>query len=166
MLSTGTSYHNVAISYIMNKVTKQVINMAKAASPIRLQNDLMNSAKLAAKRFHRSTAEQIEYWADIGRQTSNIIDPDVIISLMSGLVKIKVEPIIDHPINPNDVFKSLEKDRSNGHLTNNITSSPFQYQVSETHPNYLEQIGHNGVITIGQFDDGIFRPLKENAIEE
>ncbi|MCK5666750.1 MAG: hypothetical protein KAI17_24840, partial [Thiotrichaceae bacterium] len=39
--------------------------MAKALSPVRLQDDLMKAAKLTGDRFHRSTAEQIEYWADI-----------------------------------------------------------------------------------------------------
>ncbi|MCB1936185.1 MAG: hypothetical protein KDF59_09600, partial [Nitrosomonas sp.] len=37
--------------------------MAKSASPIRLQEELMKAAELTASRFHRSTAEQIEYWA-------------------------------------------------------------------------------------------------------
>jgi len=140
--------------------------MAKSASPIRLQDELMQTAATTAKRFHRSTAEQIEYWADIGRQTSNLIDPHMLISLMSGLVQLKVEPVIDKSINPSDVFNSLEDDRSKGKLTNNRTSSPLQYQVSETHPNYLEQIDNHGVITIGQFDDGIFKPLKVNVIAE
>jgi hypothetical protein len=44
--------------------------MAKAASPIRLQEELMQAAESTAKRFHRSTAEQIEYWADLGRSVS------------------------------------------------------------------------------------------------
>jgi len=59
--------------------------MAKAASPIRLQDELMQAASLTSKRFHRSTAEQIEYWADIGRQASEVLDPDVLVSLGSGL---------------------------------------------------------------------------------
>jgi hypothetical protein len=38
--------------------------------PVRLQENLMQAAKLTGERFHRSTAEQIEYWADIGRKVS------------------------------------------------------------------------------------------------
>ncbi|WP_269617933.1 TA system antitoxin ParD family protein [Zhongshania sp. BJYM1] len=49
--------------------------MAKAASPIRLQQDLMQAAESTAKRFHRSTAEQIEYWAELGRSVSSSINP-------------------------------------------------------------------------------------------
>jgi len=156
----------VAICYNIKVKTEKVIKMAKAASPIRLQADLMQSASEAAKRFHRSTAEQVEYWADIGRQTSNLIDPDVLISIMSGLVTLKIEPIINKTIDPSAVFKSLEKDRANGHLKKQVSSSAIRYQASQTHPNYLEQIDSNGQITVGQFKNGIFTPLIESPIEQ
>ncbi len=52
--------------------------MAKAASPIRLQEELMQAAESTAKLFHRSTAEQIKYWADLGHSVSSTLDPDVL----------------------------------------------------------------------------------------
>ena len=67
--------------------------MAKAASPIRLQKELMQAAESTAKRFHRSTAEQVEYWADLGRKISPTLDPDVLLSIKSGLTVIKTEPV-------------------------------------------------------------------------
>jgi hypothetical protein len=83
--------------------------MAKAASPIRLQEELMQAAESTAKRFHRSTAEQIEYWADLGRSVSSTLDPDVLLSVLSGLTTIKTEPVISLPIDPDEVFEALEK---------------------------------------------------------
>ena len=50
--------------------------MPKANSPIRLQAELMQAAALSGKRNHRSTAEQIEYWADMGRRVASFVDPD------------------------------------------------------------------------------------------
>ncbi len=50
--------------------------MAKSASPIRLQEDLMKLAAVTGKRPHRSTAEQIEYWAEMGRNVSAMLNPD------------------------------------------------------------------------------------------
>ncbi|MCF8003822.1 MAG: ParD-like family protein [Chromatiaceae bacterium] len=44
--------------------------MRKSASPIRLQEDLMQSASLAGSQLHRSAAEQIEYWAWLAAQTA------------------------------------------------------------------------------------------------
>jgi hypothetical protein len=139
--------------------------MAKATSPIRLQEELMQSATDTAQRFHRSTAEQIEYWADIGRQTSNLIDPDTLVSLMSGLIRLKIEPIKEKTINPSDVFNALEKDRAKDQLTSNISNSVLQYQICETHAGYLEQIDNNNSPIIGQFKDGIFTPLTDTSLE-
>jgi len=88
--------------------------MAKAVSPVRLQDDLMQAAKLTGDRFHRSTAEQIEYWADIGRKVSKVLDPDTLISISTGLTQLKVEPIYGKPIDPDDAFNLLETQRRQG----------------------------------------------------
>ena len=129
--------------------------MAKASSPVRLQNELMKSAKLAGELFHRSAAEQVEYWADIGRSVSRIIDPEQLISIRSGLSRIKVEPVYVKPVNPEDVFRNLEIKRESGKLAQQVTTNSFKYQVSVSHPGYLEKI-ENGIITIGQFKNGEF----------
>ncbi len=50
--------------------------MAKSASPIRLQEDLMQAAALTGERFHRSTAEQIEYWAEMVQVKAHFIARD------------------------------------------------------------------------------------------
>jgi hypothetical protein len=135
--------------------------MAKAASPIRLQEELMQAAELTAKRFHRSTAEQIEYWADLERSVSSTLDPDVLLSVLSGLTIIKTEPVISLPIDPDKVFEELENDRKAGTLLNTITNSAVKYQVSLEHPGYLEQINPNGNMTTGQFENGQFIALNE-----
>ena len=61
--------------------------MPKAASPVRLQQELMQAAALSGGRFHRSTAEQIEYWAEIGRQVANLLDPDTLLAIAAGLAR-------------------------------------------------------------------------------
>ncbi len=129
--------------------------MAKAASPVRLQDDLMKSAKLNGELFHRSAAQQVEYWADIGRSVSGMIDPEQLMSIKSGLSRINVEPIDVKPVNPEEVFRNLEIKREDGTLAQQVTTGSFKYQVSFSHPGYLERI-ENGTITIGQFKNGEF----------
>lgn len=129
--------------------------MAKASSPVRLQNDLMKSAQRTGELFHRSAAEQVEYWADIGRSVSRIIDPEQLISIRAGLSRIKVEPVYVKPVNPENVFRNLEIKRESGNLAQQVTTNSFKYQVSFSHPGYLEKI-ENGIITIGQFKNGEF----------
>jgi hypothetical protein len=133
--------------------------MAKSASPIRLQEELMQSAKLTAKRFHRSTAEQIEYWASLGRRVALELDPDVLLSVTSGLAILKTEPVFNSPLEPENVFQSLEQDRKAGLLSDTVTSSAIRYQASKKYIGYLEQIDQDGNITTGQFENGHFIAL-------
>ena len=135
--------------------------MAKSASPIRLQADLMQAAAVAGKRLHRSTAEQIEYWADMGRRVATVLDPDDLLSVASGLAKINIEPIHAKPVNPDEVFESLEGDRRAGSLYQITSNNTARYQVSESHPGYLEQVNPDGDITTGKFDNGEFFPLDD-----
>ncbi len=130
--------------------------MAKAASPIRLQEELMQVAESTAKRFHRSTAEQVEYWADLGRKVSSTLDPDVLLAINLGLTVIKTEPIFSDPVDPDRVFKSLEKERETGLLSAAVTHSAIRYQASTEHPGYLEKIDACNNITTGQFEGGQF----------
>lgn len=130
--------------------------MAKAASPIRLQNDLMQVAESTAKRFHRSTAEQIEYWADLGRSVAATVDPDVLLSVVSGLTTLKAEAVFSAPIEPDSVFQALENARAAGTLSDTVTRSAIRYQASQKHPAYLEKMDADGNISVGQFNNGQF----------
>lgn len=130
--------------------------MAKAASPIRLQDELMQAAALTAERFHRSTAEQIEYWAEMGRNVAQMLGPDDLLSISAGLAKITVEPVHSEPIDPAAVFQSLETERVDGALPQTITGSAIKYQISFIHPGYLEQIQPDGRIKTGKFQGGEF----------
>lgn len=130
--------------------------MPKSASPIRLQDDLMQAAALTGERFHRSTAEQIEYWASIGRQVSNLLDPDALLSVSAGLARVRVEPITAAPVDPDEAFRCLEAERTHGTLSVAVTSSPIRYQASRAHPGYLERVGADGRVAVGQFKGGRF----------
>lgn len=137
--------------------------MAKAASPIRLQDELMKAATVAGERQHRSAAEQIEYWASIGRSVGDLIDPDKLLAIVTGLARINVEPVTASPIDPEEVFAALQRDRDAGTLASSVSSSPVRYQVSSTHPGQLEQIGADGQVLVGQFSNGVFTPIPESA---
>ncbi|MDO6594422.1 hypothetical protein [Neptuniibacter sp. 1_MG-2023] len=132
--------------------------MAKAHSPLRLDANLVEQAKLSGKHLHRSTAEQIEYWADIGRSVSKVITPETLLQLYAGLVKVKVEPVDGPTVDPDRLFDILEDDRVAGCLQDNITSSSLRYQASAQYPGMLEQIALDGTVIVGQFENGKFTP--------
>ena len=123
----------------------------------------MQAATLAGQHQHRSAAEQIEYWAGIGRSLSRIIDQDTLLEISTGLVHLKIEPVEPEAIAPDEVFSNLERDRKSGWLAESVTSSSVRYQASTRHPGKLEQILPDGRVNIGQFHDGVFTPLTEQT---
>ena len=138
--------------------------MLKSAFPVRLQEDLMQSASLAGSQLHRSAAEQIEYWASLGRQITGFVDPQNLLDVAAGLARLRVEPIMAEPVASEAVFAAVEADRRSAVLPQKVTQAAIRYQASRTHPGYLEQIDANGVRTLGSFHQGLFVPREEQAI--
>lgn len=139
--------------------------MPKSASPVRLEANLMQAAAIKGERDHRSAAEQIEYWASIGRSVADTIDPDKLLAVSAGLAKLKVEPVQSPAVDVDSVFDALEMDRESGKLQASIRSPAnanlniMRYQASTEFPGQLEQIDPNGKSIVGQFSNGKFKPL-------
>lgn len=133
--------------------------MPKSASPVRLQQELMQSATLAGARHHRSAAEQIEYWATLGRQVAGVLDPDKLLDVLAGLAAVRVEPVTTAAVAPEQVFAALEQQRRSGELSGAVSSAVLRYQASTAHPGFLEEINPSGRRRLGQFRHGVFEPL-------
>ena len=132
--------------------------MAKAASPVRLQQDLMQAASVAGERHHRSAAEQIEYWASIGRGVAKVLNPDSLLAVTTGLARLRIEPVVAPAVDPEAVFAALEGERQAGSLAAAVTTAAPRYQASAAHPGQLERIEADGRVTLGQFSNGVFIP--------
>ena len=137
--------------------------MAKANSPIRLDQSLMDAAAATAHIAHRSTAEQIEFWADIGKTLDRTIGAAHLLALKTGSARIKIEPVTTGYIDPDNLLAALDANRDNGALTSRVTTSQVRYQASQAHPGRLEQIQANGDRVIGRFVAGVFIPEKDPA---
>ncbi len=94
---------------------------------------------------------------------SKILDPDDLLSVSTGLAKIRVEPVYSEPVDPDEVFQSLEDERMSGVLLQTVTNSALKYQRSSIHPNCLEQIDLEGKVKIGKFQDGVFIEMNERT---
>lgn len=134
--------------------------MAKHTA-IRLDNSLMIAAKNAAAVHKRTAVEQIEYWAELGKNLSRYIDPETLIACSTGLAKLKVERIESKPVNPEAVFEQLEQSREQGNLHQAVTASRFRYQASDDYPGMLERLDAKGKKTVGSFSNGVFTPLQD-----
>ena len=59
------------------------------AQSVRINDDLVKSAKTVAAAEHRSLAGQVEYWASIGRVAEE--NPDLPFSMLRELLRAKAE---------------------------------------------------------------------------
>lgn len=133
--------------------------MPKASSPVRLQRQLMESAARVGSRHHRSAAEQIEYWATLGRQIAHLLDPDSILDVAAGLTRLTLQPVAAASVSPVEVFAAVDADRSSPQLAQAVTTAGCRYQACPDHPGYLEQIRADGSRCVGLFRDGSFHPV-------
>jgi len=140
--------------------------MPKAASPVRLQRELMESAALIGARHQRSAAEQIEYWAALGRQVDRELDPDTLLDVAAGVTRLRPEPVVAPFIAPQDVFAAVEHDRTSGALAGSVSAATMRYQASPSHPGLLEQIAADGSRRLGVFRDGAFQPIHPSSARE
>ncbi|WP_268814356.1 TA system antitoxin ParD family protein [Nitrincola tapanii] len=113
---------------------------------------------MAGKQLHRSTAEQIEHWADIGRQVASTLSQDALLQVSSGLARVKVEPVLTPGIDPDDLFNELEHLRDNRELNVDLSHSSVKYQASVKYPSMLEQIASDGTTRVDHFEKGTFLP--------
>lgn len=99
---------------------------------------------MAASTLRRSVAEQVEYWADIGRKVSKLVNPSVLLEIQAGLSTLQIEKTLPVMANPNAVFAQLDSDRESGGLSRAIASGSVCYQASHNAPGKLEAVHPNG----------------------
>lgn len=118
----------------------------------------MRSAALAGSLHQRSAAQQVEYWAALGREVAEWLDPERLLEVKTGLARLKLEPVRAAAVDPERVFAAVEEARGNGSLSASVSSAAVRYQASSRHPGYLERINSDGSRSIGSFSGGVFHP--------
>lgn len=133
--------------------------MAKASTPIRIQDQLFQAAVLHGRAAHRSATQQLEYWAELGRTVSAELAPELLVKVRAGLARLRVDHRAGPALSPDEVFGQLDSMRAGGELEAAIKqSNRVRYQLSEQNPGMLEQISPSGARVIGQFENGCFVP--------
>lgn len=133
--------------------------MTKAASPVRLDEDLMKAAEIAGYTQKRNAAEQVEYWADIGRKVAGTIDREQLIAVASGFATLKVEETESVNVDADAIFDALDRGRETGALSEAINTNGVRYGSSSIHPGKLEACYPDGRVAIGAFKNGEFVSL-------
>ena len=127
------------------------------ASPMRLNSDLIEAAKMEGMVQKRSIPMQIEYWAELGRAVEGIIDLKDVFAVMQGVKTVRLESAFSAPIDPSDVFNDLEKNSGTKDLSSKLTASPFYYEASRSSPGLLDRVNvKTGERRTGHFENGEF----------
>lgn len=128
------------------------------ASPMRLSAALVEAAERESAIQKRSVPKQIEFWAELGKTVEGVIDPADMVAVVQGFKKIKVESVTPRPVNPGDVFDSIETIRKSGALAVKVTSAAIYYEASSTRPGLLDRVNAStGERQTGQFYNGVFK---------
>lgn len=130
--------------------------MAKHTSPMRLNEQLVKDAQIIGSRLSRTTAEQIEYWSEIGKRVSANLSPSQVISLFHGSASIRIEALHEQEINPFDVANEVNADTS---LSQDLLSQGNVLYAPNTDLTYLGTLKAtypNGDVKFGNFENGEF----------
>jgi len=88
------------------------------ASPMRLNSDLIEAAKMEGMVQKRSIPMQIEYWAELGRAVEGIIDLKDVFAVMQGVKTVRLESAF-----PGCLTGSMSKQGNVGQGTLKMASS-------------------------------------------
>ncbi len=130
---------------------------------LRIDQDLVFQAEREARIQNRSKTKQLEYWAKLGKAISSKLDITDAVAVSQGIKTIRLEGVPSAqsiPIDSDDLFNTLENDRTKGLLGHNVTSATIYYEASVEHPGYLDRV--NSITEkrqTGSFEQGEFKAI-------
>jgi len=127
---------------------------------LRIDENLVIQAQRQAKIQHRSINGQVEYWAKLGKAIASKISAADAFAVTQGLKEIRLEPAPNISIDPETVRNELEKDRAKGFIGKPVTSAPFYFEASASHPGFLDKVDTvTGERLTGRFQNGAFEAI-------
>lgn len=131
--------------------------MAKASTPIRVRDRLLQEAAARGALESRSASQQLEYWAELGKAVSSAITPAMLLRLRAGLAHVVVAEDAVSPVSTGSVLERLDAMRASGALRRSVFPHDRPaYQASRCRPGMLEEHLPNGEVRVGRFRNGVF----------
>lgn len=134
--------------------------MNKYKSAIRLDPDLVHDAEMEALIHKRTTPKQIEYWAEIGKKVSSLLDPSELLAVTQGIAGLEVKDPVSYALDPDAVFARVEEERASGYLAKRVTDAKLSYEADPSNPGVLIRINADGSRDAGQFKNGKFIKIR------
>lgn len=128
------------------------------STPLRVNNGLFQDAEAEGSLSSRSTAKQVEFWAELGKRVAHSVTPAELLALMQGIARVYIEIPDTQPVNPENVFAMVDKASSAKQSGQQITRGTLYYEVSKRQPGLLDQVMPDGTRRTGHFSNGSFMP--------
>lgn len=138
--------------------------MAKHISPMRLNENLVAEAQVIAATMHRSTAEQIEYWSEIGKRISNELTTQQLTQLMTGVGHVVFTVPTPAPLDVMALSDEVEADSKAGRLhTDLLAQGQILYEPAPEGVGLLTAFHPDGTTSKGRFKNGAFKTVRKNS---
>jgi hypothetical protein len=126
---------------------------------LELDQSLVRQAEREAAVQKRSASKQVEYWATIGRILSEKLSLPDAIAISQGLKILKLEDPVSVNVDPDGILAQIERDRSDGTLSEKVTSAPIYYEASTKHPGCVDRVDSTTKERVtGFIEKGEFKP--------
>ena len=148
---------------VASAVASQPEEVMMPTVSLRIDQDLVLQAEREAGIQNRSKAKQLEYWAKLGQAISAKLDITDAFAVSQGIktIRLEVSPTLQSiTVDPDVLFKDLERDRTKGVLADKVTTAKIYYEASVEHPGYLDRVNSGtGERQTGLFEHGEFKVL-------
>ncbi len=147
--------------------------MSKHSTPLRLNESLVSDAKVMSTIYHRSTNEQIEYWAHIGQLVETTLSASDIALLLADKAEITVsvsgnqsatETVkyekSDEKFDPLALMNTVAEDSLSGMVAEELKQRQHVLYEPAGEPGMLRAIYPNGDTEVGTFRNGKFKKRK------
>ena len=134
--------------------------MKHSKSAIRLDPGLVHEAEMEALIHKRTTPKQIEYWAEIGKKVSELLDPTDLLAVTQGIARLEVKDIVSYPLSADKVFERVAEESGSGYLSAKVTAAKVSYEAHPSLPGLLLRINEDGSTDAGHFKNGKFIKIR------
>ena len=116
-----------------------------------LSDGIVQDARLVGAMAHRSIAEQIEFWAQLGRAIDSLIEGNHTLALHRAA---QARPL-------SECLASVDSDEGRQRVRAYLASQPFpHYEPAPGSQGLLVRIEEDGTRTLGRFVDREFRAFE------
>ncbi len=128
---------------------------------IRLDSDLISQASMEASLNKRSVPKQIEYWAELGRMVSKVLNIYDVLGLLQGTKKLKVEDMETDLPSLKELLEVIDSDPDPREGIPEFKNLSVIYEANEKNNKSLDQINiATGERQTGNFRNGKFIPVR------